>query len=253
MNSRIINFIENSVKSISLSNESEINLWHCEIPLILKTLFCEEKYLGFVNDDIMVRNQVFKKDVFLENFLSESELSTLNKFKSLKKQIEWISGRFLLKNCLLLILDNIGTLENISIAYEEEGAPYLPDFPSIKISLSHSGNYVAVGICTKAAIDIGIDLEHLEKKPDANFLKTAFTQNELRRMDDTIEDILIKWTTKEAFLKYIRKGFNESLHRVEVIGNRVFYNKKDSMVKTITKIVDENYVLSLVTGKAIGP
>ncbi len=160
MNSKIINFIENSVKPISLSNESEINLWFCEISLILKTLFCEEKYFGFVNDNIMVRNQVFKKDDFLETFLLESELSTLNKFKSLKKQIEWVTGRFLLKNCLLLISDNIGTLENILIAYEEEGAPYLPDFPRIKISLSHSGNYVAVGICTKAENDIGIKHEH---------------------------------------------------------------------------------------------
>ncbi|MCP3901411.1 MAG: 4'-phosphopantetheinyl transferase superfamily protein [Desulfobacteraceae bacterium] len=252
MNLSTTNFIENKVKSILISNESEINLWYCEIPLILKILFCEEKYFGFINDDIMVKNQVFKKSDFLESFLSDLELNTLNKFKSLKKQIEWMSGRFLLKNCLLSTFSHIGELKNILIAYEEEGAPFLPDFPEIKISLSHSGDYAAVGICAKTDIDIGIDLEHLNKKPDNNFLKTAFTQNEISNMDDTIEDILTKWTVKEAFLKYIRKGFNESLHRVEVIEDRVLYNKKDSRVKTITKKIDKNYVISLVTGKAIG-
>ncbi|MCK5542876.1 MAG: 4'-phosphopantetheinyl transferase superfamily protein [Desulfobacterales bacterium] len=244
-------FIKNKVKSISLKNEPEIRLWYCEIPVILKTLFCAEKYQGFVHDDVMVRNQTIKKDDFSKSFLSDLELKALNNFKSLKKQIEWLSGRFLLKNCLCLFLENIDKLQNINISYEKEGAPFLPDFPDIKISLSHSGNYAAVGVCTKKNVDIGVDLEQFMGKPDNNFLKIAFTQNEINSMDDTIEDILTKWTVKEAFLKYIKKGFNESLHRVEVIEDRVLYNQKKAQVSIYSEIINKSYILSLVAGKSI--
>ncbi|MCK5098925.1 MAG: 4'-phosphopantetheinyl transferase superfamily protein [Desulfobacteraceae bacterium] len=244
-------FIENQVKSISLQDEPEIKLWYCEISSILKILFCTEKYHDFVHGDVMIRNRTMKKDDFSERFLSKLELKALNKFKSLKKQIEWLSGRFLLKSCLTLFLDNIEAMENIIVAYEKEGAPFLPDFPTVKISLSHSGNYAAVGVCIKKGVDIGIDIEQFKEKPDNNFLKTAFTQNEINSMEDNVEDILKKWTAKEAFLKYIKKGFNESLHRVEVIEEGIFHNQKKAQVSIFSEVIDGKYVLSLVTGRSI--
>ncbi|MCK5310771.1 MAG: 4'-phosphopantetheinyl transferase superfamily protein, partial [Desulfobacteraceae bacterium] len=209
-------FIKNKIKSIPLQNEPEIKLWYCEIPSILTILFDTVKHPYYTENYNIVRNRTIDKHDFLITFLSDLELTTLNNFKSFKKQIEWLAGRFLLKNCLSLFIENIDEFKNILVAYEEEGAPFLPDFPDIKISLSHSGNIAAVGMCSKQNIDIGVDVEQFRSKPDKNFLNTAFTQNEINSMDDTVEDILIKWTTKEAFLKYIKKGFNESLHKVEV-------------------------------------
>ncbi|MCD4742096.1 MAG: 4'-phosphopantetheinyl transferase superfamily protein [Desulfobacteraceae bacterium] len=244
-------FIENKIQSISLQNEPEIKIWCCKISSILAILFCAEKYHNFAHGDVMVRNKTIEKHDFLVTFLSELELKTLNKFKSLKKQLEWLSGRFLLKSCLVSIVDSINELQNIVVAYGKEGAPFLPEFPDIKISLSHSGDYAAVAVCTKENVDIGVDIEQVGEKPDKNFLKIAFTQKEIISMDDIVEDILKKWTAKEAFLKYIKKGFNESLHKVEVIGERVFYNQEEAQVTVFSKIIDNNYVLSLVTGEHI--
>jgi 4'-phosphopantetheinyl transferase len=251
MNSRITSFIEDKVKYISLRNEPEIRLWYCEIALILDILFDIGKYPHYAENYNIIRNKTINKNDFSVTFLSEIELKVLNNFKSLKKQIEWLSGRFLLKNCLSTSFDNIDKLQNILIAYEKEGAPFLPDFPEIKISISHSGNYVAVCVCTKENIDIGIDLEQFRKKPDENFLKTAFTQKEIASLDNTTKDILTKWTAKEAFLKYIKKGFNESLHSVEVIEESIIYNQKKIEASIFSEIIDKNYVLSLVTGRAI--
>ena len=251
MNSHMTHFIENNVKSIFLRNEPELKIWCCKISSILEMLFCEKKYHNFAHGDVMVRNKIIEKHDFLVTFLSELELKALNKFKSLKKQIEWLSGRFLLKSCLISIVDSIGDLQNIVVAYEKEGAPFLPDFPDIKISLSHSGNYTAVAVCETKDVDIGVDIEQFREKPDKNFIKIAFTQQEINSMDNNVEDILRKWTTKEAFLKYIKKGFNESLHRVEVIEDKVFHNRKEVEVKTFSKIIDKKYILSVVTGKPI--
>ena len=243
-------FIENQINSVFLQDDPEIKLWYCEIPSILKTLFDTEKYPHYAEDYNIVRNKTIDKQDFSVSFLSDSELGTLNNFKSFKKQIEWLSGRFLLKNCLSLFVENTGKLQNILVSYEKEGAPFLPDCRDIKISLSHSGNIAAVGMSSKQNVDIGIDIEQIRKKPDSNFLKTAFTQNEISSMDDTVEDILKKWTAKEAFLKYIKKGFNESLHKVEVIEEKVFHNKKEVQVKIYSEIIDNNYILSMVTGRS---
>lgn len=251
MNSDMSYFIKNQVRSISLQNEPEIKLWCCKISSILKIIFNTEKHRDYVHDYTIVRNKIINKHDFALPCLSELEFKTLNKFKSLKKQIEWLSGRFLLKSCLISIVDSIGELQNIVVAYEKEGAPFLPEFLDIKISLSHSGDYAVVAVCTKKNIDIGVDIEQFREKPDKNFIKIAFTQQEINSMDNNVEDILRKWTTKEAFLKYIKKGFNESLHRVEVIGDKVFYNLEEVEVKIFSKIIDKNYILSLVTGESI--
>ena len=253
MNSCYNSFIENKIKSIPFKKKSGIKLWYCEISSILELLFNIEKHPKLVENYNIIRNQTIDKQDFLIPYLSDLELKTLNNFKSLKKQIEWLSGRFLLKSCLSLFLKDIDKLENIKVVYEKEGAPFLPGFPNIKISLSHSGNYAAVGICTDNNLDIGIDLEEFRKKPDKSFIKTAFTQNEIKSMDNTIEDILTKWTVKEAFLKYIKKGFNESLHRVEVIGKRVLYNQKEVQVSVFSEIINKSYVLSSVIGHPINP
>ena len=249
----MIKLLENKAKSISLENEPDIKLWCCEISSILKIVFHAKKYHKLTPDNVMVRNITVNKKDFLLPFLSESELIILNGFKSLKKQIEWLCGRFLLKNSLIPLLNNIDNLPDIAVAYEKEGAPFLPDFPGVKISLSHSGNYTAVAVCKKDNVDIGVDIEQVKDKPDKNFLKIAFTENEIANMENSVEDILKKWTIKEAFLKYVRKGFNESLHRVEVIKDSVFYNGKEVEVKIFSNSIDNNYILALVAGKAVSP
>ncbi len=256
MDPDIIQFIEKKIMGILLKDEPEIKLWCCKISSILKLVFCEEKHHILNQGDFMVKNQTIKRDDLTINFLSESEFQILNKFKSLKKQMEWLSGRFLLKSCLCSFVDNIdklGKLEDIIISYEKYGAPFLPDFSDIKISLSHSGNWVSIGVCKKKNVNIGVDIEQFRQKPDKNFIKTAFTKKEISCMGNSVEEILKKWTAKEAFLKYIKKGFNENLHRVEVIKERVFYNQKDACISIFSQTVGKIFIISLVTGRTLEP
>ncbi len=78
-------------------------------------------------------------------------------------------------------------------------------------------------------------------------MKTAFTQNEIAHLKDDAAQIFKNWTIKEAYLKYIKKGFNESLHRVEVINNEILHNNNKINVDMFSTFINDDYVLSLVS------
>ncbi len=193
-----------------------------------------------------MRNRVFDKEDFRQSFLNSDEINTINGFKALKKQLEWISGRYLIK---LMIQYNFSLhlpLNQITISYLDEGAPFLTHDPDIPVSLSHSNNYTAAAFCRNKTKTIGIDIEKIAKKPDIWFLKTAFTQNEIIHLEDNADSIFKNWTIKEAYLKQIKKGFNESLHKVEVIDKEIWHNKKQINIDVYSTFIDD-YVLSLVS------
>jgi len=188
--------------------------------------------------------QEIKQKNFSIPFLSTSELTTVNGFKAQKKQIEWICGRFALKT-LTRELCCPTPLSDIKISYQEKGAPFLNDYPDIPISLSHSGDYTAAALSLNHRT-MGIDIEKIRKKPDAFFMKTAFTQREISQIPPTARDIYRHWTLKEAFLKYIKMGFNESLHMVEIIDNEIFHHGEKQILNSWSRTIDDQYILNIV-------
>jgi len=135
----------------------------------------------------VLKNIVFQPDMFRYSFLSSSEIKTLNRFKALKKQIEWLSGRFAVKK----LVSSVGFVRNhysgIVIDYEPDGAPYLPEYPDLPISISHSGGYAACALSRDSSIRIGIDIEKIEPSVIEHIFKVAFTDREqliLKRCSD---------------------------------------------------------------------
>ena len=191
----------------------------------------------------------FQKNDFSCNFLSKFDLEMVNGFKALKKQVEWLSGRYLIKQMVVDVLGTKMNIEGVDIAYGTQGAPYLTKFPSARISLSHSGDLV--GAAMALTLDnIGLDIEMIRDIPGENFMKIAFTDREIEDMRHyTPQDVFSRWTIKEAFLKYIRKGFHESLHNVEILSGRIFYNSKLADTWVLSEIIEDQYALSLVIGQ----
>ncbi len=231
---------QNDIKINTLCQNREVTIWYVRIPRIIESIF----HIGSRPDSKQMRNRVFDKEDFRQSFLNSDEINTINGFKALKKQMEWISGRYLIK---LMIQYNFSLhlpLNQITISYLDEGAPFLTHDPDIPVSLSHSNNYTAAAFCRNKRKTFGIDIEKIAKKPDAWFLKTAFTQNEIIHLEDNAESIFKNWTIKEAYLKQIKKGFNESLHKVEVIDNEIWHNKKQINIEVYSTFIDD-YILSL--------
>lgn len=229
------------------SPKPEIIIWYARISNILQAVLSKTRHQNFKTQNLQPRkNELFEKQDFSKPFFSSQEINTINGFKALKKQIEWISGRYLIKQMIQKdFLKNFFS-DQITLSYHEKGAPFITDYPDIPVSLSHSNDYTAAACCTDKGKTIGIDIEKVTKKPDINFLRTAFTKNEIANLTDRSSQIFTNWTVKEAYLKYIKKGFNESLHKVEVINSQVWHHKKKINVDVHSIFIDD-YVLSLVS------
>lgn len=206
---------------------------------------------GMQPDGQSMKNRVFDQPMFAKRFLSDDEMVQVNRFRALKKQMEWICGRFAVKSLAKDALDLDLALEKIRIAYREKGAPYLVQFPGVPVSLSHSGDYTAVALSRDPDILLGIDIEKITDLPGASFMKTAFTKQEIAHMPKTAAAVFTNWTLKEAFLKYLGLGFNESLHKVAVINRQIFHNSQKQAVTTWLEMIDNRYALGLVYGKAV--
>ncbi len=240
------------VPGTDLSPRPEIPVFCAQISTLLKTIFRNSSY----HTCRPVVNQIIEERDFSFTFLSLEEMETLNRFKALKKQIEWVCGRYMIKRLARAvlsrgeapILDAGLPLDRITLDYHEKGAPFIVSCPRIPITLSHSGDFTAAGMGLLPRIQLGVDIEAIAPMPDQAFMKTAFTQREIQAMAPTPEAVFRCWTLKEAFLKFIGMGFNESLHRVEILGEEIFHNGKKIPLEIHTHSIAPGYLLSLVFG-----
>ena len=103
---------------------------------------------------------------------------------------------------------------NCEVFYSERGKPYTKKFP---ISISHSGEFVLVGIHNG---DIGVDIEVI-KSFDKRIITRYFTRNEQEYIK-TPADFFKIWTVKEAYLKLTGEGL-KGIKKLNVIKNGEIY------------------------------
>ncbi len=218
--------------------------------------------------------------VLMSPFLCDDELKKVNAYKVMKKQAEWLAGRFLVKWMIHTFAKSVALpefdgspLDRILIDYTALGAPYIVGKEQWGLSISHAGHYAVVALrapivvgdaivnsgplCPTLSLGmekgglgrIGIDIEKIEKMPDTYFMKTAFTKREIDAIKEIPEAAYRCWTAKEAFLKYIGMGFNESLHHVEVLDQNIFFKGEcvDAVVLN-SQVIHGDYALSLIEG-----
>ncbi len=219
-----------------------VTVWYCQIMEITHSIFSKTSY----HNSRPLVNEIFQKADFKPDLFNRNELIAVNGFKAFKKQLEWLSGRFLVKSMIQdLFLPHTG-LDDISLGALDEGAPFVIQMPDLPVSLSHSYDYTAAAVCRDRTKTLGLDIEKIREKPDDAFMNTAFTKEEIRHMPDDAFSVFTHWTVKEAYLKYIKRGFNESLHKVEVIDNTIRHHGRPVDLTIQSVKIAEDYVLSLV-------
>ena len=232
----------NTISVHTLDPIPGVTIWYARIPDIIASFFTNGTYHNW---GVGV-NELFKKENFTINCFSAPEIKAVNQFKALKKQLEWMAGRYLVKQLIHSVFLPDQMLEQIQLSYHEQGAPFVTQHPDLSFSLSHSHDFTAAACTIRPGQTLGLDIEKIAKTPDAAFLKTAFTPKEIGAMPLEADHIFTNWTIKEAFLKFIKKGFHESLHQVEIINRKILYKGKQSHVDVFTERIGKNYVLSLV-------
>ena len=185
----------------------------------------------------------------IRDWLAPRELETVQGFKALKRQVEWLAGRLAVKSLVSDCLDARLPHADITVAHEPPGAPFLPLFPGHCLSITHAGRWAAAAVSLDPALAVGIDIERLSIPGTRGFLDLVFSAREQAVLDRS--DPLAPtraWTLKEAYLKYIRWGFHYGLHQVEFIDGRLLDGGRPAAVQwTVTGTVPD-YLLAVVFG-----
>ncbi len=121
-----------------------------------------------------------------------------------RKRLEWLATRYLLH----VLLEKT---ERAISAKDEFGKPYLKNYPSLFISLSHSQDRVAVVISTQC---VGIDIQYFTPKIE-RIAPKFMRQEELQSLvpSSQITHLLTYWGAKEALYKaYGKKELDFKKH-----------------------------------------
>jgi 4'-phosphopantetheinyl transferase EntD len=119
--------------------------------------------------------------------------SFLDKCKSASRKAEWLAVRLLLREL---------AGSEITIAYHNNGSPYLPD-SEYNISISHTKGYAAVILGRDHPV--GIDIEHRSERVQR--IRSRFL-NEVEcdwLNDASTETLLICWSAKETAFKMAKQ------------------------------------------------
>ncbi len=91
--------------------------------------------------------------------------------------------------------------ERHPICYLSGGQPFIPG-SELQVSVSHSGNYVAVAV--SAGKPVGVDIEVMPRKSLAK-AKSYFLNDDEQRQTEagcSVEELHVYWSAKEALFKY---------------------------------------------------
>ncbi len=162
-------------------------------------------------------------------------------FRSEGRIKEWTAVRVLL--CTMLG-------RQVHIEYKDNGAPLLPDYERLHISISHTQGYVAIALSETTCV--GVDVEQIERTatPRVERVRNHFMRND--EMAESIVGLLLHWSAKEAAYKAIgRQGvdFKEELRiqpfdETQYEGRMQLDDLKESDTYTVVYKVFDDFVLT---------
>ncbi len=204
-----------------------------------------------INDDRAARPLTITAGDFSAPLLAPSEIVRVNAFRSRKRQTEWMAGRLAAKTLGRVRADKTCALSDVGVAYHPDGAPYLEQVPAFSLSISHAHGYAVAGLGHSSRTAIGVDIEKKQPLDIEALLRTAFSDRERRSMDPGDQNRFFAcWTLKEAYLKYLGRGFRESLKQVEIRDDRSVwhYGRPVTGLRLHLLTPFPSYTLAIVSG-----
>ena len=119
-----------------------------------------------------------------------TELEAYQRINNEQRRVHWLASRVLLAQ---LAKDNY-----LKISYTSFGKPYLSN-STLKISISHSYEYVAISINNKE--ETGIDIELIKTKIDRIAAKFMHKDEMSSLKKNTVDQLYVYWCAKEALFK----------------------------------------------------
>jgi len=155
----------------------------------------------------------------LESLLSDEERRRLERLKVIDKREEFLCSRGILR--IILSGYNAQDPRDLLLKNSSTGKPFLPQ-SRIQFNLSHSGDIFACGICFNN--QIGLDIQEIYPISSLDrIINNFFSPSEITYLATLpTRDIYQKhffaiWTAKEAYLKAVGDGIQESFNQLSVI------------------------------------
>ena len=172
------------------------------------------------------------------------------------RRVEWTAVRVL----LYTVLDR-----QVHINYNDQGAPLLPDYEGLHISISHTKGFVAIALSESDVV--GVDVEQIErldttnqfddkeKMPRVEKVRSRFMGND--EYAETIVGMLLHWSAKETVFKVLgREGvdFHDDLKvqpfdETQYEGDLQLDDLKEDDTYTIYYKVFDDFVLTYTKRK----
>lgn len=180
-----------------------------------------------------------KFEYFL-NFISEKEKEKILKYTRYEDSLRSLYGKLILKKIL--------SLDKVQLKYNKWGKPELTNDSGTYFNISHSGEWVAVGISSKP---IGVDIQKVDKI-DLSIAERCFSKNEneyilLLPLNERKDAFFKLWTLKEAFIKAKGMGLYMPLDSftIEILNNKpVLHSNKNEKCQLAVERVENDYYMS---------
>lgn len=152
-----------------------------------------------------------------DGLLSPGEYTRFLALRTVKRRQDWLLGRWTAKHLIQQVIDPSLPLDSIAIANRPSGVAYLPGYPALHLSISHSSGWA---FCAVADHPIGVDVERIEPRiPE--FAVDYFTFDEcvlVEQCDQPDTLITAIWSAKEAGLKTLGLGLRADTRSLVCVG-----------------------------------
>ena len=237
----------NSLDEIAVFDDltDEIKLCFINIPFIAEYFFPDAD----ISQLNVLPNLIPHQDN-LEKYFAKPEIEKILSFKTFKRQVEKMSGSIALKFLTKKFICSQRTFSSIVTSNYDSGCPFVEGSEKFSVSVSHSQDKAVAALSLNPKINIGIDLEFLRNFEIENILKVVFSNREKDfYKNKSPEEIMKTFCFKEAYLKFIRKGFLKNPVNIELIDGDVFFEKKPVLgIQRVFVDIEASYILAVVWG-----
>jgi Phosphopantetheinyl transferase len=192
----------------------------------------------------------------ISRILSLLELKQLEKLTMAKKKIQWLSGRYAIKSALFKYKALQGRLMDlgcIDIMNGINSAPYIVQFPEIRISITHSYPY-CIGVVSD--YPIGVDLEKVITIR-ASLIDYYFHPSEIKHLTNETNTgennklAITYWTRKEAVSKLLRLGMKMDFRQIDTANDRLEIDQNNDLGIKLKSFLVSDYCFSIALEEPI--
>ena len=155
------------------------------------------------------------------SIMSEEKKHRIDKLRQRSDRIRSVTGDYLMR---YLVSQKICiSPESVQIYTEPSGRPAIKN-SELKVSLSHSGDYV---VCACATRNVGVDIEQITQYDD-DVAAVSCTENELKyinKNDYKAACFTLLWTLKEAYGKCVGTENFTGPQDVEMSDGEVLFDR----------------------------